>query len=279
MQAAIGTIGGVAPAYARAAAAGDLARLAALRSASWALAGLIALAALPVIWSGTQILSAFGLPGPLLKEGQGYVRAMAVNIVPLLALAVLRNRATALERPGLLFRITLAALPLNAALNWVLMHGAGAWTGFGSTGLGLSSVVVTTLMVFCLAVPLRRAGDGGAGGSLDPGLVLRLGRAGLPIGISMLAGLGIFLGATVYAAGFGTEAVAAHALAIRLQPLPTRFRSASPMPAPCARPVGVWSRFAGRPWAWRFWSGSASRHSLQRSRRRCRGGFCRTPPS
>lgn len=95
---AIGAIGGVAPAHARPAAAGDLSGLAALCSASWALAALIALVTFPVIWSGTSILSALGLPGQTQAEGQGYIRAMAVNVLPLLALAVLRNRATGERR-------------------------------------------------------------------------------------------------------------------------------------------------------------------------------------
>jgi MATE family multidrug resistance protein len=210
-----GTIGGLAPLYAAAAEAGDAAGLRRLRAAGWMLAALIALLAVPLVWSAPGFLCRLGIPETLLDEGRYYTRAMAATLVPMLAVAVLRNRLMALERTGLIARVTACAIPANAVLNWVLMHGAGDWDGFGTTGLGLSS-----LLVSCgIAVALWRAcslhGDRGLDAAAASELREAL-RVGLPIGFTMLAELGVFLGATLFAARFGAEAAAAHALTIRL---------------------------------------------------------------
>ncbi|PWE33384.1 hypothetical protein DDZ14_06315 [Maritimibacter sp. 55A14] len=212
---AAGTIGGLAPLYAAAAEAGDAGRLRRLRAAGWMLAVLLAFVAVPIVWTAPGYLCRLGIPEMLLEEGRGYTRAMAVTLAPMLVVAMFRNRLLALERPGLIARITACAIPANAALNWVLMHGAGTWSGFGITGLGLSSLLVAFGITVALCFACSRNGDRG----LDFAAICELRealRVGLPIGFTMLAELGVFLGATLFAARFGAETAAAHALTIRL---------------------------------------------------------------
>jgi MATE family multidrug resistance protein len=210
-----GTVAGLAPLYAAAAEAGDASRLRRLRSAGWALAALLGAVMVPLVWAAPGHLCRIGIPEGLLASGQGYTRAMAATLVPMLAVAVLRNRLMALERPGLIVRVTACALPLNAALNWVLMDGADGWEGLGITGLGVSSFLVACAIAIALGLLCARAGDRGGDprGGTELAEALRL---GLPIGVTMLAELGVFLGATLFAARFGAEAAAAHALTLRL---------------------------------------------------------------
>jgi MATE family multidrug resistance protein len=212
---AAGTISALAPLYAAAAEAGDTSRLRRLRAAGWMLALLLTVAAVPLIWTAPGYLCQLGIPEALLEEGRGYTRAMAATLVPMLVVAVLRNRLLALERPGLIARVTACAIPANAALNWFLMHGAGNWNGFGVTGLGLSSLLVACGIAGALWLACKRHGDQGFDFAATAELREAL-RVGLPIGFTMLAELGVFLGTTLFAARFGAEAAAAHALTIRL---------------------------------------------------------------
>ncbi|WP_206018363.1 MATE family efflux transporter [Roseovarius nitratireducens] len=210
-----GCIGGLAPLYAAAAEAQDETSLRRLRAAGWMLAVLLAFVAVPLVWAAPDYLCWLRIPEALLEDGRGYTQAIAATLVPMLCVAVLRNRLMALERPGLIVRVTACAVPANAALNWLLMHGAGGWDGLGITGLGVSSLIVATGTAAALGLVCQRAGD--RRGDIRAIAELREAlRLGLPIGFTMLAELGVFLGATLFAARFGVEAAAAHALTIRL---------------------------------------------------------------
>lgn len=213
---AAGTLGGLAPLYAAAHAEKDGARLDRLRSAAWALAGLLAALAAIVIWTAPGWLRHLGIDASLLAQGASYTKAMAVTIVPMLAAAVLRTRLTAIERPGALLRVTLMAVPLNAGLNYVLMFGIGGWPGLGATGAGLSSLAVGLFYAGALIHFDRRAGDRGRAVLPRLGEVVEIARLGFPIGIATIAEVGVFLGATLFVATLGVDAAAAHALAIRI---------------------------------------------------------------
>jgi len=212
---AIGCISGLAPLYAAAHAAGDTARLARLRTAAILAALGLALPLGTVLWFAPAILRALGIDPALVEVGTGYVRAMALTMLPMLAVGVLRTRLTAIERPGIMLRITLCAVPLNAILNHAFMHGAFGWPGLGATGAGVASFVVTVLTLAALAVETRRVGDGGLG-RVDLTALREIFRIGVPIGIATLAEVGIYLGATLYAATLTVTDAAAHSIVIRL---------------------------------------------------------------
>ncbi|RYH07377.1 MATE family efflux transporter [Tropicimonas sp. IMCC6043] len=211
-----GTIGGLSPLYAEASEARDETRLRTLRTAGWAIVALAAIMAVPLIWTAPAYLHGVGIDRALLSRGEGYTQAMAVTIVPMAATALLRCRLTAIERPGLLLKVTLAAVPLNAVGNQILMNGFGAWDGLGITGAGISSLVVSTFTALALLFMAFRAGDFGGSTVVDRLAIEEILAVGLPIGIATLAEVGIFLSATLYAATLGTEAAAAHSIAIRI---------------------------------------------------------------
>ncbi|WP_121062483.1 MATE family efflux transporter [Chachezhania antarctica] len=212
---AIGCIGGLAPLYSAAHAAGDTARLARLRTAGAVTCTLLALPICALLWHAPSVLHLLGIDPRLVDAGAGYTRAMALTAIPMLAVGVLRTRLTAIERPGVMLRITLCAVPLNALFNHALMHGAMGLPGLGVTGAGVSSLLVGTLTLAALGVEARRAGDSGLGRA-SPADVAEIFRIGVPIGIATLAEVGIYLGATLYAASLSVTDAAAHSLAIRL---------------------------------------------------------------
>ena len=212
---AVGCIGGLGPLYAAAHAAGDADRLARLRTAGTIACALLAFPICALLWNTPTVLRMLGIDQSLVEAGTGYVRAMALTLVPMLAVGVLRTRLTAIERPGVMLRITLCAVPLNAVFNYVFMFGAFGFRELGVTGAGMSSLLVGLLTLAALTWEVRRTGDSGSG-RLDPGDIAEIFRIGVPIGVATLAEVGIYLGATIYAASLSVTDAAAHSVAIRL---------------------------------------------------------------
>jgi MATE family multidrug resistance protein len=212
---AVGCIGGLGPLYAAAHAAGDADRLARLRTAGTIACALLALPTCALLWQTPALLILLGIENDIADAGRGYARAMALTVIPMLAVGVLRTRLTAIERPGMMLRITLCAVPVNALFNYVFMYGAFGLPELGVTGAGASSLLVGVLTLAALMREAHRVGDSGSGG-VQPEHIAAIFRIGVPIGIATLAEVGIYLGATIYAASLSATDAAAHAVAIRL---------------------------------------------------------------
>lgn len=212
---AVGCIGGLGPLYAAAHAAGETDRLGRLRTAGAITCALLAVPLAALLWQAPILLGALGIDPVLVEEGAGYARAMALTLIPMLIVGLLRTRLTAIERPGVMLRITLCVVPLNALFNYAFMHGAFGLEGLGVTGAGVASLLVGLLTLLALLYLSRRAGDSGLGRA-DPADVAEIFRIGVPIGIATLAEVGIYLGATIYAATLSVADAAAHSVAIRL---------------------------------------------------------------
>ncbi|WP_332743487.1 MATE family efflux transporter [Hydrogenophaga sp.] len=214
-----GVLGGLVPFYTAAVVRVDLIeRLRVERIGRMVVLGLGVLLA-PLVWTSPDWLSLLGPDPALLHEGRGYTRAMALTLLPMLGVMLYRTILTAAEKPKVFLKVTLAMLPLNAALNWVLMVGAGPIPAFGPAGAGYSSLIVATASLVILVRVARNTTGRYSLLSSSPwvdwvGMAAVL-RVGLPIGIATVAEVGIFLGATIYAATLSAADVAAHTLTLR----------------------------------------------------------------
>lgn len=216
-----GVLGGLAPFVAGARARGahdELARL--WRTGCW-LALLLAVVLCPLAWSGPDYLGRAGIDPGLLAAGREYTRAMALTLAPMLLVGLFRTVLTAAERPRVFLWITLAMVPLNAALNGLLMLGLGPVPAFGPLGAGLASLSVATATALALIAVLRRSRilperTAAPVPAFEPRRIAQVVRVGVPMGIAALTELGIFLGATLYAGRFGAPEVAAHTVTLRL---------------------------------------------------------------
>lgn len=214
-----GTLAGLAPFYAASVVRSDPMDRARLERIGQVVVALLAVVLVPVLWTAPDWLGALGLDPALLDQGRGYTQVMALTLVPMLGVAFYRTILTAAEKPKVFLWITLAMLPVNAAANYVLMTGAGPAPDFGPTGAALATLLVATMSLPILVLVARRSRPRGVSGSSGPavdwnGLAAVL-RVGLPIGIATVAEVGVFLGATIYAATLSTADVAAHTLALR----------------------------------------------------------------
>jgi len=218
-----GVLGGLAPFYTAALARGQGGERLRLDRIGRALVALLALIGVPLLWFAPDWLRHFGLDAALLERGRGYTQSMALLLIPMLGIALYRTVLTAAERPKVFLMVTPAMLPLNAALNAVLMKGLGPVPALGPTGAGVSSLLVALTSLAVLAVVARRslpsvvsAATADALAPLDWRGLRDVLRVGVPIGITMTAETGIFLGATLYAATLGAAEVAAHTLTLRM---------------------------------------------------------------
>ncbi|MCP5367952.1 MAG: hypothetical protein H6907_03540 [Hyphomicrobiales bacterium] len=217
---AAGVLAALAPMIAHGRGAGDGGGLGGLAAAGLVAAAALGAAGIGVMWWSADLLAGLGIDGRLVDAGAPYGRAMAATFAAMVVVAVWRNLFAAHGRPAVFMWFTAAALPLNALGNHVLMTGAWGLPALGVAGVGLSSFLVALFLAVGLGLyavagaRLLRLRDLAAGG-----LAVRLEelfRLGLPMGVTALGEVGVFLAATVVIGIFGAEAVAAHAIVLRV---------------------------------------------------------------
>jgi len=219
---AAGTLSIVAVLAARAVGANDRDGVRRAVQSGFAAALLLSAPAAVAVWHAADFVRLLGVDAAIPELGRGYARAMAVTIVPMLFVAVWRNLFGALGRPRIFLIATSMVLPLNALANLVLMFGWGPIPALGVTGAGIASALVATALLVGLAAftlldaRLRRLRLFGAPRQLACSEVREIFRLGLPVGIFTLGEVGLFLLATVVVSVFGAEALAAHAVALRM---------------------------------------------------------------
>lgn len=217
-----GALAAIAPELAHAIGAG---RREAVRDATqqglW-MAAVFAIFAVFLLWQTPRLLGWVGIDPAISGLSEGYARMMALTAVPMMGMAVWRSVYAALSHPRALLAATILALPANAALDYLLMFGGLGIPALGLTGAGLASAIVATGMFAGLAVHARVAGSTRPYGILDgfvaPDIrhLAALFRLGIPMGISGFTEVGVFLISTTLAGLFGAEALAAHAITLRM---------------------------------------------------------------
>lgn len=214
-----GVLGGLAPFYTAAVVRTDPLERVRLERIGVLIVVLLSLLFVPLVWTAPDWLGVLSIDPALLLQGRGYSCAMALTLAPMLGVMLYRTILTAAEKPRVFLQATVAMLPLNAAGNWLFMVGAGPLPALGPTGAGVSSLIVAVSTLAILVwVAHRNAGPvrmSAQAGVVDWRGVAAVLRVGLPIGIATLAEVGIFLGATIYAATLSAADVAAHTLTLR----------------------------------------------------------------
>lgn len=181
-----------------------------------------AVAIYPIFWFSGTILSALGQPPEVVPLAQDYLRLMGVALLPALLVAVLKNYLAALGRTQVALWLTVAAVFLNVALNWVLIFGNLGFPAMGVRGAAHASVWVQVATVAGLALYCARAT-----GLRRYTLFQRLWRPdwqamgqvwhlGWPIGVALVAETALFSAVAVLVGRVGTLELAAHGIAIEI---------------------------------------------------------------
>ena len=214
----IGVMGVIAAAIAR----GDEVEVRrSARMALW-LSVIHAVLVLPVMWHAGPILLAIGQAPVVAELAQDYLRIAGFGLLAVLCQLTLNSYLAAMERPQVVLWITLAGLPLVIFLNWVLIFGNLGAPEMGVKGAAIVAVLVQYLQLAAIAayaawLPVARKYH----------LFRRFWRPdwadmrkvfvlGLPIGLTMVAEGGLFVGSNVMMGWIGTQQLAAHGIALQL---------------------------------------------------------------
>jgi MATE family multidrug resistance protein len=192
-----------------------------LRVGMWA-ALLMSLPMMALLLRGEHILLMLGQAPASVQLAQQYLLGLAWGILPALWFMAIRGFMSAVNRPEPILWITLAAIPANAALVYVLLYGAFGLPELGLFGVGLASSIVnaaTFLAGLWFAMrrrPFRKYHVLGHFWRVDWQLMRQLVVIGAPISISFLLEYGLFGAAGLLMGVISTTALAAHQIALQV---------------------------------------------------------------
>jgi MATE family multidrug resistance protein len=190
--------------------------------------GLVLAAGLTVV-SSLAFLPARGVfevlqqPADVVPRAARYCVASIPGVLPFYAFVVLRQSLQAIGRLRPIVVSMVAGNLLNLALAWVLVFGHLGAPALGAAGAALATslsrwALVALLLALALRelrphlVPLRRA-------ALERAPLARMLRLGLPIGVQYQLEMGVFSVVALLMGRIGTEAMAAHQIAINIASL------------------------------------------------------------
>jgi len=195
-----------------------------VRQTMWA-AVAIAIPIWAILWNTEAILLAFGQEPALARDAATFVRPLQWGLLPYLLYLVLRNFLAALERPGWSLAIGIAAVCLNAVVNYSLIFGKFGLPALGLFGAGLGSAIsnlfmfVSMVLVVTLHPRFRRYRLFGHFWRADWERFREVWRLGLPIAVTLGLEVTIFNAAVFLMGLIGASSIAAHAIAIQIAAL------------------------------------------------------------
>lgn len=217
----VGIVGAVAPLVAQALGRRDIREMRrVVRQGLW-VAIALGLLIMPVLWQVRPLMVLLGQDPGVITLAEGFIHACAWLIFPAMGLIVLQSFLAAHGDTRIILWITLFGVLFNAGLNWVLMFGNLGFPRLELVGAGITTAVVNLLMFaltlgYILRHPrYRRYHLLGRFWRADWQRFFSVFRLGLPIGLTLLAEVGLFASAAFLMGRLGTDELAAHAVALQ----------------------------------------------------------------
>ncbi len=192
-----------------------------IRQGLW-VAILLSVPASFALMSAEPVLLLLDQPAAASSEAQRYLNYLAWSLPGAVCFIVLRNFATVLNRPRLGLWVILAALPLNAVLDYGLIFGAFGLPRMEIAGAGLASLIAHVFMFgvmlwISLAVrPLSRYQILVRFWRPDWAIFAQIFKVGLPISGILALEFSMFIGSVIMMGWIGANALAAHQVALML---------------------------------------------------------------
>jgi multidrug resistance protein, MATE family len=193
----------------------------ALRVGLW-VALLISLPMMLLPYYGEQILLALGQAPVTARLAQEYLLGLAWGIAPALWFLAIRGFMGAVNRPEPGLWITLAAIPANGVLVYLLIHGEWGLPRLGLFGAGLATTIINSGMFLAglwfadRRRPFRKYHILGRIWRIDWPLMRQLIVIGAPISLSFMLEYGLFAAAALLMGLISTTALAAHQIALQI---------------------------------------------------------------
>jgi len=186
-----------------------------VRNAAW-LCLLLAITFGTAAWFSGTILTRLGQEEQIAANGQSYLRHMVWGLLPGLWLVVLSEFLVAHARPRAVLFVTILGIALNALLDYALMFGNLGAPELGLDGAGVASALVNVFMFLALLFyvlrdkRLCRYRLLGRFWKTDWAAMREIARVGLPIAVTEVAEMGMFVTTSLMMGLLGVEALAAH---------------------------------------------------------------------
>ena len=177
---------------------------------------------MPLLWWSGPLLLALGQAPEVAGYAQQYLRISGWGVALTLCGMVLNSYLAAMERTQILLWITVAGIPVNIALNWALIFGNWGFPAMGVRGAALASVTVqamqlAAMLAYALWLPqARRFALMQRFWRPDWGALRHVLWLGLPVGITAVAEIGLFVLASVMMGWIGVVPLAAHGVAMQI---------------------------------------------------------------
>lgn len=200
----------------------------ATRMALW-LSAIHSILILPFLWYSQPILLALGQTPEVAQLSQDYLRIAGFGVGAALWAMVLNSYLASMERTQVVLWLTVIGIPMNIFLNWVFIFGNLGAPELGVKGAAIASVttqVITlaAILAYALWLPQTR----------PIALMRRFWRPdwpafraifwlGLPVGLTLVAEIGMFVGTNIMMGWFGTRELAAHGIALQLASITFMF--------------------------------------------------------
>ena len=179
----------------------------------------------PVFWWSGPILLALGQKPEVSALAQEYLRIVGFGMAPALCVTVLQSYLSALGRTQVVLVVTLAAVGLNVAVNWVLIFGNWGFPELGVRGAAVATISTQAMSLVVLAIyagvlpALRRFHLWQRFWRPDWPALGQVWRLGVPIGLTGLAEGGLFHASALMMGWIGTVELAAHGIALEIAAL------------------------------------------------------------
>ncbi|MCP8883609.1 MATE family efflux transporter [Devosia sp. XJ19-1] len=217
----VGVVGAVAPLTAQARGARDIKAIRrVVRQGFWA-AILLTLLLAPIILQIRTVYGWLGQDAVLVARAEEYVQLAVLMLAPAMGVIVLRSLLSTFDSTRVILVITVGGVIVNAVANYLLMFGH-----FGLPRLELRGAAIATVLtnLFMLAVMLayvlrhrrfKRFNILIRFWKPDWPRFREIFRIGTPIGLTVLAEVGLFAAAAILMGRLGTDELAAHAVALQ----------------------------------------------------------------
>lgn len=209
-----GVLTAVSPLAAHAVGADDRPSVGRVAGAGLVVAVLLTVPVVAVLGALPWLLAGLGYEAELVEEIRRFLYVVCWGAPAFLGFTVMRFLLVALFRARIVMLVSLAAVPVNILLNWMLIFGHLGAPAWGVVGSAAATAVVQWLMLLCFAAAMLPAP---ARVPLQIGRhalreIPRLLRLGVPIGALRALEIGLFVATGVSMGVLGADALGAHQL-------------------------------------------------------------------
>jgi len=175
-----------------------------------------------IIFNATFFLSLIGVEQQIITAAIPYAQTLCLAFLPMMLMTVMQQFIAAHDKTRIILLVTMAGLPLNALGNYLLLFGNFGFPELKLAGAGIATTLTASFMFLCLFIYTfinKDLKSYRAFSKFDFGSTSQLKDivgTGIPIGISNIGEMGVFLASTITIGIFGAETLAAHTIALRL---------------------------------------------------------------